>query len=226
MILETVIVGALDVNCYILGCERTRRAIVIDPGDDPSRILAALRRRNLSLDRLIATHAHFDHVLAVRPLQEATGAPFYLHPADRSLLAAMRGTSMSWIGHDPGVPPVVDGDLVPGEAIHVGDLTLEVRPTPGHSPGGVTLVDHTGHRAFTGDALFAGSIGRTDLPGGDLELLLGQIRGQILTLQDDYAILPGHGPSSTVSEERRSNPFLRSPASAAGMTSRSFSFSG
>lgn len=218
MILETVIVGALEVNCYVLGCERTRRAIVIDPGDDPDRILAALRRHNLSVDRLTATHAHFDHVLAVRALQEATGAPFYLHPADRSLLGAMRGTSMAWIGYDPGAPPLVDGDLVPGETIHVGDLALEVRATPGHSPGGVSLVDHRDHRVFTGDALFAGSIGRTDLPGGDLELLLGQIRSQILTLQDDYAVLPGHGPSSTVSEERRSNPFL--------VTSHSFSFSG
>jgi hydroxyacylglutathione hydrolase len=226
MILETVIVGALEVNCYVLGCERTRRAIVIDPGDDPERILAALRRHSLSVDRLIATHAHFDHVLAVRPLQEATGAPFYLHPADRPLLGSMRGTSMSWIGYDPGAPPLVDGDLVHGETIRVGDLALEVRATPGHSPGGVSLVDFGSHRVFTGDALFAGSIGRADLPGGEFELLLGQIRSQILTLPDDYAVLPGHGPSSTVYEERRSNPFLRSPAASTRITSHSVSFSG
>ena len=115
---------------------------------------------------------------------------------------------MAWLGYDPGPPPDITGDLTPGETIRAGDIALEVRHTPGHSPGSVTLVDHAGHCAFTGDALFAGSIGRTDLPGGDMRTLLASIRSQILTLPDDFAVLPGHGEASTVGDERRGNPFL------------------
>ena len=208
MILETLVVGPLQVNCYLLGCAETRQAAVIDPGGHPSEILAALRRNDLALERLIATHGHFDHVLAGRPLQQATAAALYLHGADRLMLAAMQRTALAWLGYDPGEPPKINGDLRPGAEIKVGNIALEVRPTPGHSPGSVTLVDHAGRRAFTGDALFAGSIGRSDLPGGSSRTLLESIRAQILTLPDDYVILPGHGPASTVGEERSSNPFL------------------
>jgi hydroxyacylglutathione hydrolase len=212
MILETIVVGLLETNCYVLGCERTRQAIVIDPGDDPSDILEVLGRHHLSLERLVATHAHFDHLLAVRALQEATGAPFYLSSADRPLLETQRRTAMLWIGRDPGAPPEVHDDIAPGVPVVVGDLLLEVRRTPGHSPGGVILVDHGGRRALTGDTVFAGSVGRADLPGGNLEVLLESIRSQILTLPDDYVLLPVHGPSSTVQQERTSNPFLMTPS--------------
>lgn len=212
MILETLVVGLLGTNCYLLGCERTKQAIVIDPGDDATDIIGALRRHDLALERMVVTHAHFDHILAARPLQEATGAPFYLHAADQPLLQAMRQSTTAWIGLDPGQPPTVHGYLVPGQHVRVGDLELEVRATPGHSPGGVTLVDRAGHRAFTGDSVFAGSIGRTDLPGGDLDVLLEAIRRQILSLPDDYSLLPGHGPSSTVFDERTANPFLMAPS--------------
>ena len=208
MILETIIVGALQVNCYLLGCERTRQAVVIDPGDNAPAIQAALRKRGLTLTAILATHVHFDHVLAARPLQEATGASFYLHPAERPILAAMRGMTQAWLGYDPGAPPEVSGELAPGQPVVFGDEMLEVRATPGHSPGGVTFIHHASRRAFTGDALFAGGIGRTDLPGGDLRILLAGIREQILTLPDDYAVFPGHGPASTVGEERQSNPYL------------------
>jgi glyoxylase-like metal-dependent hydrolase (beta-lactamase superfamily II) len=206
--LDTLAVGALQVNCYVLGCERTGRAAVIDPGDNPPAILAALRRRRLTLDRILLTHAHFDHLLAARALGEQTSAGLYVHAADRPLLAAMRRTTMSWLGYDPGPAPEAAGELVPGQHVQMGDLVLEVRATPGHSPGGVTFVDHAGRRAFTGDALFAGSIGRTDLPGGSMATLLASIRTQILSLPDDYAVLSGHGPATTVGEERISNPFL------------------
>jgi hydroxyacylglutathione hydrolase len=212
MILETIVVGALQTNCYILGCERTRQAVVIDPGDDPSDILEVLRRHRLSLERLVVTHAHFDHLLAASPLQDATGAPFYLADADRFELATMRRTAMSWIGRDPGEPPKVAGDLRPNVPVRVGDLFLEIRGTAGHSPGGVTLVDHEGRRAFTGDTIFAGSIGRTDLSGGSMEVLLDSIRREILSLPDDYTLLPGHGPRSTVLDERTTNPFLATPS--------------
>ena len=208
MIVEVIPVGALQVNCYILGCERTRQAIVVDAGDDAPDILAALARHNLRLERIVATHAHFDHLLGCRELQMGTGAPFYLHPADRPLVATMRRTCVAWLGYDPGEVPTISGDLTPGERIQVGEIVLEIRHTPGHSPGSVTLVNHTNRYVITGDALFAGSIGRTDLPGGNMATLLTSIRSQILSLPDDYAVLPGHGPTSTVGAERRENPFL------------------
>lgn len=206
--LETLPVGPLQVNCYVLGCPRTRRAVVIDPGDNAAAILAVLKRHDLQLDRILATHAHFDHLLGIRDLQRATAAPLYLHPDDRPLAATMQRTCMAWLGYDPGEPPEIHGDLLPGETVQVGDIALEVRHTPGHSPGSVTLVDHARRRAFTGDALFAGSIGRTDFPGSSLKVLLASIRDEILTLPDDYAVLSGHGPASTVGRERRGNPFL------------------
>ena len=119
---------------------------------------------------------------------------------------------MAWLGYDPGDPPTITGFLAPGEVVEVGEIRLEVRHTPGHSPGGVTLVDHANRRAFTGDALFAGSIGRTDFPGSNLKTLLGGIRKEILSLPDDYEVLSGHGPASTVGVERRGNPFLNEAA--------------
>jgi glyoxylase-like metal-dependent hydrolase (beta-lactamase superfamily II) len=208
MILETIPVGALQVNCYLLGCAQTRQAVVIDPGDNAPAIQAALRKHGLALTAILATHAHFDHVLAGRPLQEATGAPFHLHPAERPLLAALRGMTRAWLGYDPGDPPQVSGELTPGQPVGFGEEMLEVRATPGHSPGSVIFIHHASRRAFTGDALFAGGIGRTDLPGGDLRILLAAIRSQILTLPDDYAVLSGHGFASTVGEERQGNPYL------------------
>jgi hydroxyacylglutathione hydrolase len=119
---------------------------------------------------------------------------------------------MAWLGYDPGEPPTITGFLEPGEIVEVGEIRLEVRHTPGHSPGGVTLVDHANRRAFTGDALFAGSIGRTDFPGSDLKTLLAGIRKEILSLPDDYEVLSGHGPASTIGVERRQNPFLNEGA--------------
>jgi hydroxyacylglutathione hydrolase len=208
MIVSVLPVGPLQVNCYVLGCERTRLGIVIDPGDQAADILRTLKRHDLKLDRILATHAHFDHLLACRAVQDATAAPFYVHPADRPLVGVMQRTCMAWLGYDPGDPPQITGDLTPGEVVQVGDMSLEVRHTPGHSQGSVTLVDHASRRAWTGDALFAGSIGRTDLPGGDTDTLLASIQAQILTLPGDYAVLSGHGPATTVGVERRTNPFL------------------
>jgi hydroxyacylglutathione hydrolase len=210
MILETVVVGALQVNCYVLGDEQTHAALVIDPGDNTPSILTALDKHGLQAQQIVVTHAHFDHLLAVRALQTATHAAFWLHPADRFQLASMRQLAQAWLGVDPGDPPQVDGELVPGDMLRVGQNQLEIRSTPGHSPGGVSFVDHAGRRVFTGDALFAGSVGRTDLPGADADALLEGIHSQLLTLPDDYVVLPGHGPASTIGRERRTNPFLLS----------------
>jgi glyoxylase-like metal-dependent hydrolase (beta-lactamase superfamily II) len=212
LILVTLPVGLLQVNCYVLGCESTGQGIVIDPGDKPGAILGALRRHDLKLAAILGTHAHFDHLLACRPLQESTGAPFWLHPGDRPLVAAMQRTCMAWLGYDPGEPPSVDRDLAPGEVLEFGDIKLEVRHTPGHSPDGVTFVDHANRRAIVGDALFAGSVGRTDFPGSDHRVLIDSIRREILSLPDDYAVLSGHGPATTVGAERRDNPFLNETA--------------
>lgn len=208
MILKTLPVGMLQVNCYILGSESTREAVIIDPGDNADDILAALNRHGLRLARILATHAHFDHLLGCRLLQERTGAPLYLHRAEVPLVAAIAKTCQAWLGYDPGEPPTITGYLTPGEVVAVGDIRLEVRATPGHSPGGLTFVEHASRSAFTGDALFAGSIGRTDFPGSDLKTLLTGIRTEILSLPDDYAVFSGHGPASTVGRERRTNPFL------------------
>jgi hydroxyacylglutathione hydrolase len=208
MIVEAVVVGALQVNCYVLGCEETRQAVVVDPGGNVRAIQGTLRKHGLTLAQIVATHAHYDHVVGARALQEATGAPFRLHPGDVSLLAGMRPMARAWEGIDPGEPPDATSDLLPGHELTFGAQVLEVRSTPGHSPGSVSLIDHAGHRAFTGDALFAGSIGRTDLPGGDMDTLLKSIRRELLSLPDDYQVLPGHGPGSTIGQERRRNPFL------------------
>ena len=208
MILDTVVVGVLQVNCYVLGSPRTRQGVVIDPGDNAGAVLHVLEQHHLRLTHILATHGHFDHVMAARALQDKTGAGFYIHPADQPLLGLMRQTAQAWLGTDPGAAPEVTGELAPGEKIQLDDCELGIYATPGHSPGGVTLVDDAGQRAFTGDALFAGSIGRTDLPGGDARLLLNSLQNEILKLPDQYAILPGHGPASTIGQERRTNPFL------------------
>ncbi len=210
MILDHLVVGPLQVNCYILGCRETGEAIIVDPGDNVKGILGTLNRYGLRLVKIVNTHAHFDHVLGVRGLQEATDAPFLLHPDEIPVLESMQEQVQAWLGFDPGPPPVINQMLQEGRSLHFGREELQVRLTPGHSPGGVSLVDHAGRRVLTGDALFAGSIGRTDLPGGDMDTLLRSIREQILSLPDDYVVLPGHGPATTVGEERRSNPFLQS----------------
>jgi hydroxyacylglutathione hydrolase len=208
MIVESIVVGALQVNCYVLGCEQTRQAVVIDPGGNARAIQGMLRKHGLTLTQILATHAHFDHILAARSLQEATGARFCLHPSERELLAGMRQMARAWGGVDPGEPAQVDADIVPGTPVLFGEQALEVRATPGHSPGSVSFVDLAGQRVFTGDALFAGSIGRTDLPGGDMDTLLQSIQRELLSLPDDYVVLSGHGPASSIGRERRSNPFL------------------
>jgi glyoxylase-like metal-dependent hydrolase (beta-lactamase superfamily II) len=209
MILDRLVVGPLQVNCYVLGCRYSREAIVIDPGDNVKDILAVLQQHDLRLVQIVNTHAHFDHVLGVRDLQRATGAPFLLHPDEIPVLMTLEEQVQAWLGFNPGPPPVVDRRLQAGEVIYFGREALEVRPTPGHSPGGISLADHAGRRVFTGDALFAGSIGRTDLPGADGDTLLDSIREQILSLPEDFVVLPGHGPATTVGEERRTNPFLQ-----------------
>ncbi len=218
MIFERLVVGPLQVNCYILGCRASREAIVIDPGGNVSEIVAVLRGHGLRVVQIVNTHAHFDHVLGVRELQEITGAPFALHADEAPVLEALPKMAQAWLGYDPGPPPHIDRTVAAGDLIRFGQHALEARATPGHSPGGISLVDHEGRRVFTGDALFAGSVGRTDLPGADASLLIRSIREQLMTLPEEYIVLPGHGPATTIAEEHRHNPFLQSETMAAWLS--------
>ncbi len=203
----TLPLGLVQTNCYILGDPATGEAVVIDPADSAAVILSAAGKRGWTIRLMLATHAHFDHVLAVESLREATGAPFRLHEADWPLLQAMQLTGQ-WFGLELAPPPRVDGTVTAGEVITVGGIALAVCATPGHSAGHVCYVLESERTVFSGDCLFAGSVGRTDLPGGDHAVLMRSIADQLLPLGDDYQVLPGHGESTTIGWERRANPFL------------------
>lgn len=186
------VVGPLQCNCYIVGDPETKQAIVIDPGDEADVIAASLAERELTVTAIVATHAHFDHVVAAARLRELTGAPFYLHSDDGPILDWMQESGRMFLGVDLGPPPDVDRDASEGEILTAGSARLEVLHTPGHSPGSISLVTDTA--VFSGDTLFAGSIGRTDLPGGDTQALLTAVRNKLFLLEDDLPVYPGHGP--------------------------------
>ncbi|MDK2848972.1 MAG: hydroxyacylglutathione hydrolase [Desulfuromonadales bacterium] len=202
----TMVTGQLGVNCYFLGCPRTRQAIVIDPGGDGSRILALLEERDFVLKTVVNTHGHFDHIGANRTLIQKTGAELLLHEADLSLLRGAADHAASF-GCQPIEPsPEPTRLLKDGDRVEVGAIGLDVIHVPGHSPGSVCL--KSGEDLFVGDVLFAGSIGRTDLPGGDHLLLLKGLHSRLMTLEDSVRVYPGHGPETTIGRERKSNPFL------------------
>ena len=208
MIVKGLTVGLLQENCYIFGCSRTRRAVIIDPGDNARAILRVVDQQALKIERIINTHAHFDHVMAVAAIKAATDAPFYLHELDLPVLHELPERVRLWL--DMEIDPLDDPDgyLAHGDRIAVGDEELEVRFTPGHAPGHVVFVDHAGRQVFAGDTLFRDSIGRFDLPGADGPTLFASIRTQLLTLPDDYTVYPGHGPATTIGYEREHNPYV------------------
>ena len=204
--IRRVLTGPLDVNCYIVGCPITSKAIVIDPGGHPERILEALKEMSLTAELVVDSHGHFDHIGGNAGLVERTGTELLIHGEDLPFLREA-GVHADFWGMEFTESPEPDRLLKGGEKLGVGELVLEVIHTPGHSPGGISLFI-PGH-VFTGDALFEGSIGRTDLPGGDYGTLLNSIRERLLTLPDDTVVHPGHGPESTIGREKRENPFLR-----------------
>ncbi len=208
MLITGLTVGLLQENCYILGCEETMRGVVIDPGDSARAILGEIDEMGLTIEKIINTHAHFDHVLAVNSLREATGATFHLHREDLPILRAAPERVREWLG--ASVDPIDEPDhfLEPGNSIEFGTESLEIRFAPGHSPGHVVFVDHSNQQIFAGDTLFRGSIGRFDLPLADGPTLLHSIQRQLLTLPDDYAVYPGHGDATTIGDERETNPFI------------------
>ena len=205
MVIKGLTVGPIMANCYILGCKTSKAAAVIDPGDETDRILQVLAQEGLRAETIINTHGHFDHVGGNRRLKEVTGAELIIHPLDAPMLGELSAAASSWgmVAEDsPGPDRTVDE----GDTISIGTIQVEVIHTPGHTPGGICL--HTEGHLFTGDTLFVGGIGRTDLPGVDTATLLASIREQILPLPDSMRLFPGHGPDTTVGLERRSNPFV------------------
>jgi glyoxylase-like metal-dependent hydrolase (beta-lactamase superfamily II) len=206
MLIETLVVSPLAVNCYIVGDEETREAMVIDPGDNAREILDALRRGRLNVKAIVNTHAHFDHVGAVSQVREATGAPFMIHADEAPILAAASGSAALWGMYVPQPKPA-DRLLREGDEVRVGSIAFRVLHTPGHTPGGICLLhDKT---VFVGDTLFQGSIGRTDFPGGDYGTLMASIRGKLLPLPDETVVYSGHGAPTTIGEEKQFNPFVR-----------------
>ncbi len=205
MIIEYMPVGPIMANCYIVGCEKTGLAAVIDPGDDADKILLKLAELKLKVKYIINTHGHFDHVGANRKIKEATGAELLIHDQDAPMLAHLPQAAASFgLRCDSSPPP--DRTIADGDEITFGEITLKVIHTPGHSLGGISL--HAGNCLFVGDTLFSGSIGRTDFPGGSFDTLKNSIRKKLFPLGDDVRVFTGHGPETTIGREKKFNPFV------------------
>jgi hydroxyacylglutathione hydrolase len=208
MILDSFPVGPLRCNCTILGDEVTHEAMVVDPGENIPEILSRLQKHGLTLRQIVVTHAHIDHVGGAALLKKLTGAPVFLNKRDLGLLSAME-MQAGWLGiPTPEVTPP-DASADDGLAVGLAALPGEVIHTPGHTPGSICLLFPEQHLLLAGDTLFAGSIGRTDLPGGDGRQILRSLRDRLLVLPDTTRVVPGHGPETTIGEERQSNPFLQ-----------------
>jgi hydroxyacylglutathione hydrolase len=199
---------------YVVSCEETRAAVIIDPGDGIDRLIEVVKRERLAVTKILLTHAHLDHVTGVAKAKRAFDVPVWLHRDDLFLYDEVVGQGRMF-GIDVAVQPPIDHFYAPNERLAFGRYVVDVRHTPGHCPGGVCLaIGRAGGRddereLFVGDTLFAGSIGRTDLPGGDHALLLASIRDQLLVYPDGTIVHSGHGPDTTVGDERATNPFLR-----------------
>ena len=197
--------GPLDNNTYVLACTVTREAAVVDAGFEPEAVIEVVRRQGLEVRLLLNTHAHYDHVAGMREVQEAVGGDYWLHPADRPLLDRLSEQGAAF-GFPPARAPETVRDLADGQRIPIGGESVEVLHTPGHSPGGVCFL--SGDSLWAGDTLFAGSIGRTDLPGGSFAELERSIHTRLFTLGDGVRVYPGHGAATTIGRERLDNPFV------------------
>ena len=205
MIIKTLAVGPIQANCFILGCEVTLEAVVIDPGEEADRILHALAESNLTVKLIINTHGHFDHVGANKRLKEVTGAPILIHPFDAPMLHQLADSAAAWgMAADNSPPP--DRELQDNDEVAFGKIIFKVLHTPGHTPGGISL--YSNGIVFVGDTLFSGSIGRTDFPGGDYDTLISSIQEKLFPLGDDVRVLNGHGPETTIGREKQYNPFV------------------
>ncbi|HEV2120249.1 MAG TPA: MBL fold metallo-hydrolase [Candidatus Bathyarchaeia archaeon] len=204
MRIHSLVVGRLQTNCYILQSEN--EGVIIDPGDEPERILQLMKDLGLKPRMIVATHAHFDHVLGVNKIKEELRLPFTIHRGDAEILESMQARVLQFMGFSVPPPPKVDRFLKNGDSMPIGGDVVKLIHTPGHSPGSISIVGQG--FVMTGDALFNRSIGRTDLPGGDLDTLVHSITGRLLTLPDDTIVYPGHGPETSIGDEKLANPFV------------------
>jgi glyoxylase-like metal-dependent hydrolase (beta-lactamase superfamily II) len=207
MIHEILPVGPLQCNCSVIGDETTHEAMVIDPGDEIEDVLALVRKHNLQVKQIVITHAHIDHVGGAMKLRAATGAPILLNQNDYELLK-MLDVQAAWIGVASPGEVVIDRSVSTGETVAAGSLTAQILHTPGHTEGSICLYFPAQQKLIAGDTLFAGSIGRTDLPGGSHKKILSSIHDTLLALPDETVVVPGHGELTTIGQERESNPFL------------------
>lgn len=203
MLIKSIIVGPLEVNCFIIADDVSKRAVVIDPGDEPDRIMEIIKSNNFVIEYIICTHGHFDHVGAVSDLKKETGAKVLIHKDELEIYSAAKDMAAFW-GYD--LDPLPDPDVLvkDGEDIKAGDLSFKVFHTPGHSPGGICLYGEG--IVITGDTLFAGSVGRTDFYGGNIELLKKSFK-RLMALPEDIRVLPGHGHETTIGREKKENMF-------------------
>ena len=205
MIIRYITVGPVMTNCYVVGCEETRKGVIIDPGDEVDRILLEAAEEKLSIEHIINTHGHFDHVGGNSRLKATTGASLMIHPLDAPMLEAVSSSAAAWGLHAENSPNP-DRLLNEGDRVSFGNLTFEVIHTPGHTRGGISLLVDA--NVFVGDTLFAGSVGRTDFPGGDFNVLKESIQKKLFALDDAITVWPGHNEKTTIGRERRSNPFV------------------
>jgi hydroxyacylglutathione hydrolase len=208
MIHEILPVGPLQCNCSIIGDEITREAMVIDPGDDIEDVLALIAKHQLQVKQIVITHAHIDHVGGAMKLRAATGAPILLNQNDHALLK-MLDMQAAWVGMASPGKVDIDQSVKQADTIKAGSLVANVIETPGHTEGSICLYFPAENKLIAGDTLFAGSIGRTDLPGGSFEKIIRSLHGKVLALPDETVVVPGHGPLTTIGTERESNPFLK-----------------
>jgi len=207
MVFRTLPIMPFGTNCYLVASEQTRNGMVIDPAGDAPRILSNIRELGLNISLVVLTHIHSDHLGAVSQVIENTGASFAVHTAEAQALQNYDFSRIAAFDPNFKPPPVPDRSLNDGDILVVGDLEFKVLHTPGHSPGGICIAGYG--VVCSGDALFNSGIGRTDMPGGDYNLLISGIRAKLLSLPDETVVLPGHGPKTTIGRERKYNSFLR-----------------
>ena len=205
MILESLVVGPLEVGCYIIGCSETKQVAVIDPGGDTDKITQIIQKKGLKPIYLLGTHGHFDHIGGVHHLQQMLNCEFLISKEDSFLVENIKEQAI-FFGFDTAEKPKIGRHIKDGDDINIGNVTIKVLETPGHTPGSVSF--SINKNVFVGDTVFQGSIGRTDLPGGSYETLINSVKEKLFTLNDDTKLYPGHGPSTTLLDEKKYNPFL------------------